>query len=173
MIQKHSCGKGFAGLVRYCLNESRELGHQGAHVIETDLAGRDVAELTMELETIAAANPRVQKPVYHCSLRLAPGEHISDERWKEIGRTYLERMGFTNSPYLIVAHPAARHDAQAGHVHLIASRVPYGGGKAVERDYDHWRSERIVRDLEREHHLERAREKDREYGRNMERTRER
>jgi hypothetical protein len=173
VIQKHRCGKGFAGLVRYCLDQSRELGHEGAHIIATDLAGRDADELGRELEAVARLNRRVEKPVYHCTLRLAPGERLSDERWREISRQYLERMGFGDHGYVVVAHPGARHDPHAGHVHLIANRVPYDGGKAVSRSNDHYRADRIVRELEREHHLERAREKDRSYGRDIERTRER
>jgi hypothetical protein len=173
VIQKHRCGKGFAGLVRYCLDQSRELGHEGAHIIATDLAGRDADELGRELEAVASLNRRVEKPVYHCTLRLAPGERLSDERWREISRQYLERMGFADRGYIVVAHPGARHDPHAGHVHIIANRVPYDGGKAVSRSNDHYRADRIVRELEREHHLERAREKDREYGRDIERTRER
>lgn len=172
MIQKQRVGKHFGGVVRYCLDQSRELGHEGAHVIETDLAGRDARELTRELEFLARANPRVRNVVYHCSLRLAPGERLSDERWREISRQYLERMGFGNAPYLVVAHPAARHDATAGHVHLIASRVDYEG-RCVSDSWERYRSNRIVRELEREHHLEPARSKDRQYGREIERTRER
>jgi hypothetical protein len=173
VIQKHRCGKGFGGILRYCLDQSRELGHEGAHIIETDLAGRNADELARELEAVASLRPRVEKPVYHVSLRLAPGERIADERWREIARQYLDRMGFTDSGYVVVAHPGARHDPNAGHVHIIANRVPYDGGKAVSRSHDHYRSERIVRELEREHHLQPAREKDREDGRDMERGRER
>lgn len=173
MIQKHTCGKGFVGILRYCLDESRELGHEGARVLETDLAGRDAEELGRELELIADLNLRVEKPVYHCSLRLAPGERLDDAEWRQIGREYLGRMGFADHAYVVVAHPGTRHDPTAAHVHLIANRVPYDGGKAVSRSHDHYRAERIVRDLEREHHLRPARERDREYGRDMERTRER
>jgi hypothetical protein len=173
VIQKHRCGKGFGGLLRYCLDQSRELGHQGAHVIDTDLAGRNPDELAHELEAVASLNPRVEKPVYHCTLRLAPGEHLSDERWREISRQYLDRMGFAEHGYVVVAHPGAKHDPNAGHVHLIANRVPYDGGRAVSRSHDHYRSDRIVRELEREHHLQPARAKDREYGRDLERVRER
>ncbi len=173
MIQKQQTGKGFRGLLRYCLDESRELGHEGARIIETDLAGRDADELGDEMEAIAAGNPRVEKPVYHVSLRLAPGERISDDQWRTISRQYLDRMGFGDDRgYVVVAHPGARHDPAAGHVHIIANRVPYGGGKAWDAGWDYYRSERVVRQLEREHHLERAREKDKEYGRDMDRTRD-
>lgn len=170
MIQKQRVGKQFGGVVRYCLNQSRELGHQGAHVIATDLAGRSARELTRELEFLASANPRVRNVVYHCSLRLAPGERLSDERWRQVSRDYLERMGFGNAPYLVVAHPAARHDATAGHVHLIASRVDYDG-RCVSDSWERYRSNRIVRELEREHGLQRARDQHREYGRDRERER--
>ncbi len=173
VIQKQQTGKGFAGLLRYCLDQSRELGHDGAHILETDLAGRNAEELGREMEAVAGLRPGVEKPVYHVSLRLAPGERISDDRWREISRQYLDRMGFGDRGYVVVAHPGAKHDPNAGHVHIIANRVPYDGGKAWRDSHDYYKSERVVRQLEREHHLERARAKDREYGRDLERTRER
>jgi hypothetical protein len=173
VIQKQRTGKGFAGILRYCLDQSRELGHAGAHIIDTDLAGRDADELARELEAVAGLRPRVEKPVYHVSLRLAPGERLDDERWRAIARAYLDGMGFgEDRGYVVIAHPGAKHDPQAGHVHIIANRVPYDGGKVWRDSHDYARSERVVRRLEREHHLQPAREKDREYGRDMERTRD-
>jgi len=35
VIQKQQTGKGFGGILRYCLDQSRELGHDGAHIIAT------------------------------------------------------------------------------------------------------------------------------------------
>lgn len=175
MIQKQRTGKGFRGVLRYCLDQSRELGHEGARIVDTDLAGRDAAELARELEAIAAQNPRVQKPVYHVSLRLAPGERLDDDRWREISRQYLARMGFGERSYVVIAHPGARHDPEAGHVHIIANRVPADGGRAWKGSHNYYVSERVVRELEREHGLERARAKDREddRGRGPERERSR
>jgi hypothetical protein len=173
MIQKHRCGKGFAGIVRYCLDQSRELDHEGAHLVDSNLAGRNADELARELEAIATLNRRVEKPVYHCSLRLAPGERVSDDTWRQITHEYLERMGFGEHAYLVVAHPGSHHDATAEHVHIVANRVPYDGGKAVSRSHDHCRADRIVRELEREYGLRRAREKDRVAERTLERSRER
>ncbi len=106
----------------------------------------------------------MQKPVWHCSLRLAPEDPVqSDERLTTIGRQYLEGMGFHDTPYLIVRHGD-------DHVHLVASRVRLDG-TCVDKSWDYYRSNRLVHALEREHGLEHARERGRHQG--WERTRER
>src|SRR4051794_8344182 len=41
----------------------------------------------------AEENPRVERPVYHFGLSLAPGEHLTPEQWDVAVDRLLERLG--------------------------------------------------------------------------------
>ena len=98
---------------------------------------------------------------------------MPDREWAELARQHLERLGYTNTPYLVVRHPEPDQ-----HVHVVASRVRYDGSR-VEDGCERVRSRAIVRALEREHGLVRtqvrqhAREEERDHGWGRDRERER
>ncbi len=167
----------FGSATRYVLDRDPDLRHAGAHTLDTNMVGRDAPELTQEFQMVAAGNPRVQHQVAHIVLRPAPEDRQLDQReWTQIARGYLDRMGYTNTPYLVVRHPEPGQ-----HVHVVASRVRYDGSRVNDhREHDH--SRKVVREIERSHELRRTqpREHEREEpaherftGRGWERERER
>jgi hypothetical protein len=166
-------GGGFAGLCRYVMRERpqdlRRLERDGvkpddARIVGGTLAGNNAYALTQELEWAAALNPDVSKPVFHASLRLPEHEsgRLNDRAWGEIGREYAERMGFGDAPYVVVCHGR-------DHAHIVASRVDLDGGRVPDWK-DRYRSQEILRDIERQRGLEHPRERDHE--REPETTRE-
>lgn len=166
-------GGGFAGLCRYVMRERpqdvRRFAREGrvpddARIVGGTLAGNNAYALTQELEWAAALNPDVSEPVFHASLRLPEHEsgRLSDRAWGEIGREYAERMGFGNAPYVVVCHGR-------DHAHIVASRVDIDGVRIPDWK-DRYRSQDILREIEREHHLEHPHERD--HAREPETTRE-
>lgn len=152
-----SSGGGFGGLCRYVLRERpqdrRQVERSGtkpddARIVGGTLAGNNAAALTHELEWAAALNRQVSKPVFHASLRLPEHEtgRLSDREWGQIGREYAERMGFGNAPYAVVCHGQ-------DHAHIVASRVDWDG-RRVDLWRDRYRSQEILRDIERQRGLE-------------------
>jgi len=150
-------GGGFGGLCRYVMRErpqdlrGRERDDRSpdhARIVGGTVAGNNAYALTQELEWAAALNRGVSEPVFHASLRLPEQEtgRLSDRDWGEIGREYAERMGFGNAPYVVVCHGQ-------DHAHIVASRVDFDGER-VDAWRDRYRSQDILRDVERQRGLE-------------------
>ena len=104
-------------LVRYVLGKPR------AQILEVDSLTQDPRQLAKEIERLAEHRPRLKKLVAHADIDLRPGLRLSDKEWREVARRVRERMGFANSPFLLVRH----HDAGHDHVHLLMGTVRYDG----------------------------------------------
>ncbi len=148
MIQKAVIGAGFRGVLNYVFKESKELEHDRARIVGGNMAGADPRALAREFGAYRRLNTDVDRPVYHCALRLADDERLTDTQWGAVVGAYLERMGFGDTPYVVVAH--ADH-----HVHIVASRVRFDGSR-VDLWQDRPRSNRAVHELEREYGLSHA-----------------
>ena len=138
MIHKIIKGRGFGGCLRYILNK------RGASLIggsyERDASASRIA---VDMRRVASASDRVEKPVFHSVLSLAPGEILTNAQWEQAARTYLEELGFADCPFVVVRHTDRDHD----HVHLVASRVTYQG-KVVSAYNDHERGQTPLRAIE-------------------------
>ncbi|QQE67592.1 hypothetical protein GFS31_43050 (plasmid) [Leptolyngbya sp. BL0902] len=62
---------------------------------------------------------------------------------------YLDKMGYTHLPYVVVRHTDTDHD----HVHIVAGRFDLDKGKRVPGDWDHYKAEAAARELEVEYGL--------------------
>jgi relaxase-like protein len=141
MIGRPTKGRGFRGLLNYLADQdhARRLGG--------DMAGRNPRELAHEFGLVRRQRPRVKRAVAHMFLRPAPGEHLSDDQWKTIATYYLTGMGFADSPHVLYLH-AKPHP----HLHLVASRITYGG-QVVSDSNDYSRSAALLRNIERQYGL--------------------
>ncbi|HEX4959739.1 MAG TPA: relaxase/mobilization nuclease domain-containing protein [Thermoanaerobaculia bacterium] len=117
-----------------------EKGHLLGGTLSSD-AG--VEEILAEIETYGALNRRVQRSVFHASLRLAPGETLTDEEWLAAVETYLHGMGFDDNAYVVARHT----DGGSDHVHIVACRIR-ADGTCVSDSNDFARGERLVREIE-------------------------
>lgn len=134
-------GSSFCGLVRYGLfGEKNVRGH--GRIIGGNMSGAELNALTDEFRAIANLRLDVRKPVWHNSLRMPVGEDVSDEKWAEIGREYLDRMGIdtSNHQWLLV-----KHDPE--HVHLIVNRVRLDGALYLGQN-ENLKSTKIIGQLE-------------------------
>ena len=92
MIGTISLGKSFYHCISYCLEDKRQLtedeklsqaqneGLQHRHraeVLEYNKCFGDKYELSEQFKDVRKLSKRVEKPVLHLSLRLAPGEILS------------------------------------------------------------------------------------------------
>jgi hypothetical protein len=101
-----------------------------------------------DFERLMPAHIRTQKPVIHVSLNPHPDDKLSDEQLADIGREYMERLGYGGQPYMIFKH----EDIGREHIHLVASRVRTDGKLVLDR-FEKERSAKIVTYLEREYSL--------------------
>jgi len=164
-------GSDFAGLMRYIAGPGRANEHSEPHLVAGDssiMAWQDDAELDRAAaEEIARAldEPRrmlgVEVPdgaVWHCSLSLRAEEgQLSDEKWAEIARDFVDGMGFTGAEGRADCRwVAARHGlSKAGndHIHIVVNLVREDGTKASPWR-DRPRAQALAGELERKHGLQ-------------------
>ena len=143
MIAKLAKGRGFRGALEYDLEPEKGI------LLDTNMAGANPRELAAEFGALREQRPGLGKAVFHASLSAAPGEHLSDEQWREIGQAYLAGMGFTDNQFVISRHTDTEHE----HIHILANRIGYDG-QVVSDSHDYQRQERLMREIEREYGLQ-------------------
>lgn len=145
MIGKQTKGRGFRGALNYVLNPEKGL------LIGGNMEGKTPRELAKEFAESRILNPDLQSPVYHVSLSLSLGEHLKDYTWNQITDRYMKEMGFEYSQFIVARHTDREHE----HVHIVASRIGFDG-KTVSDSKNYYRSEQIIRGIEKEFGLERV-----------------
>lgn len=139
MIAKAVKGRGFRGALEY------DLGKEQGRVIDTNMNGSTPRELAAEFGEIRKLRPALGKAVLHVSLSAAPGEHLTDAQWIDVGRRYLLGMGLDRNQYIVTRHTDTDHE----HIHLLANRIQFDG--AVTSDsHDYRRQEVLMRAIERD-----------------------
>ena len=91
---------------------------------------------------------RTEKPVFHVSLNPHPDDRLTDDQLENIGREYMEKLGYGNQPYLIFKH----EDIGREHIHIVSLRVD-SNGKKIDGYKEHERSKEITEQLERKYNL--------------------
>lgn len=121
-MQKIIRGYGFKAVLLYCEGRGEKKGVSLGRLLGGNMTGETVPELLREFVAARRIRPDIKKASWHNSLRLPPGEQITDERWLEVAEDYVSRMGFSPThPYCVWAHD----DEFA--IHIIASRIGYSG----------------------------------------------
>jgi hypothetical protein len=162
MIGKVVRGSNVGGLLRYLYGPGRANEHTDPHLVagfgdphelEPDRrvdGSPDLRRLTGLLLLPLVLDPfgGCQKPVWHCSIRAAPGDRmLSDEEWGQVAAAVMDRTGF------------ARHDDESGvrwvavrhapdHIHLVATLARQDGRPARTWN-DFFRVREACRDAER------------------------
>jgi Relaxase/Mobilisation nuclease domain len=163
MIGYVSKGGSFLGCISYCLEDKNELtetmkqqlGHMDnlqhkdrAEVLEYNKCFGNKDELAEQFQDVAKLSRRVEKPVLHLSLRLAPGEKLTRNRLIEIGREAAKEFGVSDHQYICVLHK----DTKEQHIHIAANRVGFDG-KVASDSNSYKRMAALCRRLEKEYHL--------------------
>ena len=162
MIGKVVRGSNVGGLLRYLYGPGRVNEHTDPHVVagfgdpqelEPDRradGSRDLRRLTGLLLQPLAADPLggCEKPVWHCSVRAAPGDWVlSDAEWGQVAAAVMDRTGFARQDDEAgVRWVAVRHAAD--HIHIVATLGRQDGGR-VRTWNDFFRVREACRDAER------------------------
>ena len=119
MIGKIIAGSSFAGTVGYVMKEqSRILSAAG-------VTPPDVREMVQDFKDQTLQNPRIKNAVGHISFSFSPedGVRMTDALMLDIAKEYIQRMGITDTQYLLVRHLDQPHP----HCHLVYNRVGNNG----------------------------------------------
>lgn len=143
MIGNITSGTGARGALNYITGEGKQ-----AEYIGGTMAGETARELAAEFKATRQMKPDAVNPVKHYSLSLPPGERLSSEKWQEIANSYMKGMGYEKAQWVAFRHSDKDHD----HIHMVASRIRLDGS-LVHEGRDRYKSQDVLRELEREHGL--------------------
>lgn len=146
MMAKIVKGQDFKGVVNYILNKNK-----GTEILDGDgLRLKSPETIIQSFRSQAEINHRLKKPVGHISLDFSAQdkEKLTNKLMVEIAREYMDRMGIKETQYLIGRH----YDKQHPHIHLVFNRVDNRGETISDRN-DHFRSEKICKELTRNYGL--------------------
>ncbi len=138
MIGKVISGGSFGGTVGYVMKEQ-------SRVLETrGVEPPGVREMVEDFEDQARLNPRLKQNVGHISLSFSPKDapKLTDERMTQIAREYMQKMGITDTQYLLVRHLDQPHP----HCHLVYNRVGDHGQTISDRNIK-LRNAKVCREL--------------------------
>lgn len=142
MIAKMIKGTGFRGALEYDLRQEK------GQLLDTNMAGDNPRTLAREFGEVRALRPNLTKAVCHVSLSIAPEESLTDGQWRDVAHSYLKKMGFKDSQYVVTKHTDTEHP----HIHILANRVTMIG-EVVSDSHDYKRQEALMRHMEREYGL--------------------
>ncbi|HEY9256511.1 relaxase/mobilization nuclease domain-containing protein [Chitinophaga sp.] len=164
MIGYIGTGSSFFDCIRYCLEDKKELSEEQKQQLaqKDNLQHKDRAEvlfynkcfgnkneLAKDFKDVAKLSKRVEKPVLHLSLRLAPGESLSNDKLMEIGRECAKEFGIADNQYICVLHK----DTNEQHIHIAANRVGFNG-KVASDSSSYKRMAALCRRLEKQYKLQ-------------------
>ena len=147
MVGKQKKGVDFYGVLKYNQNK---VDKGVAVILDTNLTSESVVKQTKEFNIVRQQKPNLSKAVYHVSLNLPyeDSKKLSDEKFANLARDYLEGMGFDENQYIIYKH----FDQDHSHIHIVANRVNFSGN-VVSDSHDYKRSETLIRKLEQKYNL--------------------
>jgi hypothetical protein len=164
MIGHVSVGASSYHCISYCLEDKIELSEDQkqqlsladelqhkdrAEVLEYNKCFGNKYELAEQFRDVQKLNKRVEKPVLHLSLRLAPGETLTRNQLIEIGREAAKEFEVENNQYICVLHK----DTKEQHIHIAANRVGFDG-KVASDSNSYLRMAKLCRRLEMQYNLQ-------------------
>lgn len=136
-------GKGFRGALDYAFGEAKD-----CEIVAGNMHGTTPRELATEFGLSWQARSGITKPVWHTSLSLPPGEHLTAEGWNSVIGAFIEEMGLEQNQYVAVRH----RDTDLDHVHIIASRIDLTG-KVWAGQWEAKRAIEATQKIEKSHGL--------------------
>ncbi len=163
MIGKIKVGGSFAKCLDYCLSDKKELSAEEklelsmkegvqhinrAEILMYNNCSGDKYDLMEQFNDVRKLNRRVEKPVFHMTIRQAPGDHLTRGQWMEVSQAVAREFGIDKNQFITILH----HDTKQEHIHMIGNRVGYDG-KVASDSHSYAKTAKVCRELEKEHNL--------------------
>lgn len=124
-------------------------------MIETANGHYSVAQLTQSFAPYLIANRNTEKHTLHISLNPDPNDKVNDDRYREMAEQYMREMGYGEQPFVVFKHT----DIDRSHIHIVSVCVDEEGKKISDK-FEKMRSMNVCRELERQHGLVSATDKE-------------
>lgn len=154
MVAKISLGSSLYGALSY---NGEKINKERGRVLDTNKIFNDgsgninIHRAFEDFKRWMPQNTRAEKTMMHISLNPHPDDRLSEMQYTQLAHEYMEKMGFSEMPYLIVKH----EDIDRHHIHIVALRVRPDGSCISDRN-NFYRSKEITRELERKYGLHTA-----------------
>ena len=138
MVGKVISGSSFSGSVGYVMKEeSRILEAEG-------IMPPEVKDMVQDFKDQTMLNPRLKNTVGHISLSFSPKDapRMTDALMTQIAKEYMQKMGITDTQYLLVRHLDQPHP----HCHLVYNRVGNDGQTISDKNIK-IRNAKVCREL--------------------------
>ena len=138
MVGKVISASSFSGTVGYVMKEeSRILEAEG-------IMPPEVKDMVQDFKDQTLLNPRLKNTVGHISLSFSPKDapRMTDALMTQIAKEYMQKMGITDTQYLLVRHLDQPHP----HCHLVYNRVGNNGQTISDRNIK-IRNAKVCREL--------------------------
>lgn len=107
-----------------------------------------VGDCMRDFERVMPPLVTTTRGIIHISLNPHPEDKINDDQLADIGREYMERLGFGGQPYMIFKH----EDIDRQHLHIVSTRVR-SDGSLISDKKNYEKSKKITDDLEQKYSL--------------------
>jgi len=163
MIGKVIKGMSYAKCIAYCLDDRKELSEEQkmeisilegvqhkdrAEVLEYNLCFGNKRELARQFLDVRKLRPDVEKPLFHITLRPAPGDQLSKQQFIEISQAAALEFGLDKNQYICVLHK----DTAQPHIHIVGNRIGLDG-KLASDSQSYRRMAELCRRIEKKYGL--------------------
>lgn len=107
-----------------------------------------VGDCMRDFERTMPPQVTTTRRIIHISLNPNPEDKLTDDQLADIGREYMERLGFGGQPYMIFKH----EDIDRQHLHIVSTRVR-SDGSLISDKKNYEKSKKITDDLEQKYGL--------------------
>lgn len=110
----------------------------------------EVKDMVQDFKDQTMLNPRLKNTVGHISLSFSPKDtpRMTDALMTQIAKEYMQKMGITDTQYLLVRHLDQPHP----HCHLVYNRVGNNGQTISDKNIK-IRNAKVCRELNEKHGL--------------------
>lgn len=126
-------------------------------IIETPNGQYSVEQLAQSFAPYLLANQNTEKHTLHISLNPDPKDNVSDDKYREMAQQYMRELGYGEQPFVVFKHT----DIDRSHIHIVSVCVDEYG-KKIPDNFEKIRSMNICRELEKQHNLIPATDKERQ-----------
>jgi hypothetical protein len=154
MVAKIVSGQSIRGLLNY--NENKVKAGQATLIMAnrfgTDIEKLDFISKLNRFKHLTGLNNRVKTNAIHVMLNFDKQDKLTVAALQQIAMVYMERIGFSDQPYLAYLHKDANHP----HVHLVTTNIQSDGKRVSIHNIGKILSEPARKDIEKEFKLTRA-----------------
>ena len=151
MVAKINYGSSLYGALAY---NGEKVNEGVAKILETNKVfypadgTHDISACMQDFMAYMPSHVLTKKPVIHISLNPHPDDSLTDEQFSDIAREYLEKMGYSNQPFVVYKH----EDIDRHHLHIVTLAVDERG-KKINDGNNFYTSTRILKELEQKYGL--------------------